>query len=1830
VKSIYLHGKLGQEFGKKWELDVKSIPEAFHAINCNNGNFLDTVIHSLYEGSKYTILKKDINKIKSKKDFEENVLSQDELDQGLISEELHIISSIEGGAVVLPIVGEIVIGELILNAVIMTAISYGIAALTKPPDPPKITSNQISTKSYVLNGPSNRASQGSPVPIGYGRLRIGSNVISSRKTFKKLDDSKDQNSLESFSTIQYLDLLCEGPILGFVDEAGNQIVDPEEYDKAIYLNGVPVRNNQGLYNYILSEDSKQEHSDLIKISTGEEDSFGTKNMFAGASYSKQYDALLFGPKPYASDGKTYQVEKFENLELGVGSVNRSSDFNEVEFAKENGAKIFSHMVTNINVNEIDINFNVQMVRKDKKGDTYFNWCDFIILVQSAGKEYNVLDPESGCVCLFNNLEIEGFANQIIVDGSENNQPKYQFGKKIWDGLTGSEQAVMPFKPSIGGEISEDIKIRSYELFVDNNPEILNKYQRYIIDRKYFRIEGIATSSYEFSINIKFEWNDLTEKLNSGMTFKVIKLSNEYDPSVSARKEEFDMTMGENGNENYGQILQGPRDSQTSQWNAIDGILNKRVVYITSVAEHIEENFFYPNTALASISFDSRNFASVPERTYHLKMKKMLIPSNYDPSSRKYKGAWNGLFKGQNDGDSILSISDSNKYWSDNPAWIFYDILSNPRFGVAKYGLEEYNIDKWQLYKVAKYCDELVETGYTPETKTSVPRAFSTDNVVNFDENINGDYGFIEIEIEDYFWYFNEYGEAEFSEKRFLNSTYVPSGLGSRSNLITSENINLVYQDIFNEDATISEVVRYANIGITVENLISFIFGYSNEELRIRALEILSESGESPAEIEVKNKIEDIEKKLQSISFSRFDFEKEFGEGSSMKGKKIALFLNKHHFNETNQDIKKNIQKKSCLKEGYFNIEERVIISANPDKRTVRISGPSLDVDSSFVSVDDKKYSYGGCATQINYPIIEPRFTANLYLNDKSEALNTLNAISSVFRGIISYQAGQVSVTMDSPKQSVKLFTNSNVSKEGFVYAGDYKNKKFSSSIVRFNNKEKAFKPDIVFEEDPSLMQKFGFSQKETIGFGITSSSQAQRLAKWILTTSNLEGENIKFNTSLDANYLLPGSIFEVSDEMRSGKYKSGRILEVGSYREIKKKKTIRIFDPYVVIDKPALTLGGLSRVELTISCGQGQEDFNNITRRASAGTYESSQDQDVEVENMQSSQIIKFEGTVDLIPQEENNGVVFEETIISDLILKKLIKVSIKDNLILLYNHRFKEGDRVRFTSDGTLPSGISSRNIHEESYFVINPTKHSFQISKTKNGGVVNIYSEGMDYLQNSGGLHYVCPENLYSDNHFTLEALNQVSEGSTYSLKSYVNSGIEDNIQEDFLSSEELGILGIDKDFVGFSTWTISRYFGSMYIHSRKWAHVKNLGWIYIGAAISDTNSDNIWFYIEYVGWSYVPLNDDDNIIFLSAYKDHANINPWLFIYKNEEDSISHFFVTNNDMQNFSAYIRSVDVQESYLGENDSIFLNDINGNPIRSNTEELKQFWNSSELTLKVYEYNSLPEQTSITLDGFDNIIIHIGKDSFDFNYFYLGYNSSSSEQGKKARITRLFSTGFTISFLNEDGNVEDLVPETVPGDLSQETLDTDPGLNRSSIKEFFAVDKYDSISGLDCIQLELNSGHNLSLNKNLFINITGVSQNDSNLQFQNSINSEWSTIYVDENRIELVDSISLKEILYNEEGTISLYGNIENSSGLSIRNEIHLDRKLYRVIKIKELSESKFEVIGSEYNPAKFDAIDRDISTIKPYIPIPPQADMDIPSAPEELELFDYTVRDVTIN
>ena len=161
-------------------------------------------------------------------------------------------------------------------------------------------------------------------------------------------------------------------------------------------------------------------------------------------------------------------------------------------------------------------------------------------------------------------------------------------------------------------------------------------------------------------------------------------------------------------------------------------------------------------------FDARNFSRVPSRAYDTKLIKVKIPNNYNPllktygnssatatdfnnpigiaegartnstyaADNQYEGKWSKASATPTiewDGGFAtvggVATAEPLKAWTDNPAWCFYDLITNPRYGLGEH-IKETQIDKWSLYEIAKYCDELV-----PDTYGSLEPRFTINYLI---------------------------------------------------------------------------------------------------------------------------------------------------------------------------------------------------------------------------------------------------------------------------------------------------------------------------------------------------------------------------------------------------------------------------------------------------------------------------------------------------------------------------------------------------------------------------------------------------------------------------------------------------------------------------------------------------------------------------------------------------------------------------------------------------------------------------------------------------------------------------------------------------------------------------------------------------------------------------------------------------------------------------------------------------------------------------------------------------------------------------------------------
>ncbi|HGW3733635.1 TPA: host specificity protein J [Citrobacter freundii] len=116
--------------------------------------------------------------------------------------------------------------------------------------------------------------------------------------------------------------------------------------------------------------------------------------------------------------------------------------------------------------------------------------------------------------------------------------------------------------------------------------------------------------------------------------------------------------------------------------------------VQAITEVIDARLRYPHTALLYVSFNAKSFSNIPKISCKPKGRVIRIPQNYDPIARTYSGTWDGTFKWG---------------WTNNPAWIWFDILTEPRFGLGR-RVTPAMLDKWELYRIAQRCDQKVADG----------------------------------------------------------------------------------------------------------------------------------------------------------------------------------------------------------------------------------------------------------------------------------------------------------------------------------------------------------------------------------------------------------------------------------------------------------------------------------------------------------------------------------------------------------------------------------------------------------------------------------------------------------------------------------------------------------------------------------------------------------------------------------------------------------------------------------------------------------------------------------------------------------------------------------------------------------------------------------------------------------------------------------------------------------------------------------------------------------------------------------------------------------------
>ena len=302
-------------------------------------------------------------------------------------------------------------------------------------------------------------------------------------------------------------------------------------------------------------------------------------------------------------------------------------------------------------------------------------------VDKNAKVYMVNNKE--CVAVKVNLRVPQLFETLQDDPNDqigDKTPKgfkgkvFKSGEKVKRGFYDQEKGKTPQKFGSG-----DIKARKIKFSVFLRPVFDTRHFKVTTEKperlfynwqeeKTFEIFGRINEPYVKSLHIDFnksEWGEAFSTLNNknhkyfqGWEIKIVRLTPD----------------------SFNQFL-------------------KNESYVDSLVEVYDSKLRYPYASMVYSKFSAEFFQRIPHRAYDTKLLKVKIPNTYDPILRSYNeplGYWDGCFK-------------AKKEWTNNPAWCFYDLITNNRYGLGDYIDAKY-VDKWTLYEIAKYCDTLVPDG----------------------------------------------------------------------------------------------------------------------------------------------------------------------------------------------------------------------------------------------------------------------------------------------------------------------------------------------------------------------------------------------------------------------------------------------------------------------------------------------------------------------------------------------------------------------------------------------------------------------------------------------------------------------------------------------------------------------------------------------------------------------------------------------------------------------------------------------------------------------------------------------------------------------------------------------------------------------------------------------------------------------------------------------------------------------------------------------------------------------------------------------------------------
>jgi predicted phage tail protein len=496
---------------------------------------------------------------------------------------------------------------------------------------------------------------------------------------------EDPDSLQSLEIARVVDLLSEGEIEGLASG----------YQSIIY-DGTPLQNQDGSFNF---------SNVTIEVRTGTQNQASLENV-TGIESEKAVNVEITAINPAEqtitdpnvdSVYITIGIPQLTFQDMSTGDLHGSTVSLEVDVSSAGGP--FIPVPTGFTTSSsAGIGIGTQSTLRDAGSSTSTTSATSGYVGMGGNTSYNSMGGFMSSSA-YNGNSLSNFGTQTI-------QIPAIVGYSIWQETVNANQSTITFGVrstfasnetaittsialryrKIGTttwtlhEVYTSQLLRTYVYNIANTGGTQSKFKTYTATIKH------SLDKYEYEV-VDYT-NRATTKV--GIT-KVVSDVEKYDITISGKtisKYQRGVPINLPGDAPW--IVRIRRTTPDSTSSALS---NK--TWWDTFTEIANVRLNYPNSALIFTGIDAKQFSRIPTRAFEIEGIKCKVPSNYNSRTREYTGFWDGTF--------IVA-------WTDNPAWIFYDIITNTRYGLGDL-IPEALVDKWELYSVGQYCDEIVFDGY---------------------------------------------------------------------------------------------------------------------------------------------------------------------------------------------------------------------------------------------------------------------------------------------------------------------------------------------------------------------------------------------------------------------------------------------------------------------------------------------------------------------------------------------------------------------------------------------------------------------------------------------------------------------------------------------------------------------------------------------------------------------------------------------------------------------------------------------------------------------------------------------------------------------------------------------------------------------------------------------------------------------------------------------------------------------------------------------------------------------------------------------------------------